>query len=81
MLRVHPKATKHVLEPATHQPWPALLSWTDALTDLAAWAAGRAPDGSMEFVPGPRLLLLAALSVAGVLFVDLRLRQAEGGAR
>jgi hypothetical protein len=74
-------AAKNVLEPATRAQWPALLSWYDAMTDLAAWAAGQAPGPQLEFVPWPRLLLLVALSIVGVAFVDWRLRVAEGGAR
>jgi citrate lyase beta subunit len=73
-------AAAALLGAATGEDWPALLSWTDGLGDVAARLAGQSgPD--LEFAGWARALLLLAVSAAGIAFVDWRLRRAEGGER
>jgi hypothetical protein len=73
-------AAQGILQSATHADWPALLSWNDTIGDIAAWVTGLG-GSRREFGLLVRSSILLALSAAGILFVDWRLRRAEGGER
>lgn len=73
-------AAAGILGEATGDAWPALLSWSDAMGDIAGFLNGQTTS-DLEYGIFPRTVLLAALSAAGLAFVDWRLRRAEGGER
>lgn len=69
-----------ILGAATGEAWPALFSWIDGLSDVGSRLAGQTgPD--LEFSLQARALVLVVASALGVVFVDWRLRRAEGGER
>lgn len=73
-------AASNILEEALDAQWPAFFSWNRTLSDMAAYILGERTS-DIEYMIWPRGLMLLALSVAGLAFVEWRLRRAEGGER
>lgn len=78
-------AAHGILDGALNEDWPALLSWSDGLTDISSFLLGLTHNPSMgqnlEFDLFARGGLLALAAIVGLVIVHEQLRRAEGGAR
>lgn len=78
-------AAHGILETATRQDWPALLSWLDGLQDISSFLVGMGNDPNLgrmlEYDLVARTAVLAGAALLGLLVIHEQLRRAEGGAR
>lgn len=78
-------AAQGILQGALRKDWPALLSWTDNLSDVGARLLGLRSNSQLglelEYSAAARILVLATAAAVGIGVVFFQMRRAEGGVK